>query len=430
MADMALWVIDLNDSDLRVFRDGALVDASPGVAVTGAREILTGSAAQARRFLEPRRVRNRFWQQLNQAPLAEATARCRHHADLAYHHLEAILARCGRPSEAVLAVPAHYGNDELALLLGIAGALGLSVAGLVDSSVAALAGCAPRGRYAVADLFQHHATLVEIDVADSVIRGRVETIEPAARGRIEAGIVDLVADAFLDQARFDPLHDAASEQLLHDCLPGWLARANSSTPALEVALDYRGQRFTAQVSMREIERVTAMVLGPLVERVQCERTLVLTASFGDLPGASSVFAPSLTLASDAIAVGIAEHRLAFGTAYGGTVFVTELPATRAPALATLGDATGAPLTVTHLLLGAHARALGPPPLALAVGATRAVTSPGDATVSVIDGQAVLDPGVQTITVNQRPIAARVVLNAGDRISFGDGHTSYLAIHAD
>ena len=43
----------------------------------------------------------------------------------------------------------------------------------------------------VAELFQHHATLVEVDVADTVVRGRVETIEPAARERIEAGMVSI-----------------------------------------------------------------------------------------------------------------------------------------------------------------------------------------------------------------------------------------------
>ena len=427
---MALWVISLNDTELRVFRDGALVDASPGVAVIGTHEILTGSAAQARRFLEPRNVRNRFWQQLNQAPLAESTPRCRHHADLAYHHLAAILARCGRPTEAVLAVPAHYGKDELALLLGIAGALGLGVAGLVDGSVAALAGCAPRGRYVVAELFQHHATLVEIDVGDSVVRGHVETIEPAARGRIEAGLIDLVADAFLDQARFDPLHDAASEQLLHDCLPGWLARVNGGTAALEVALDYRGQRFTAQVPVREIERITAMVLGAIAERVPRERTLVLAAPLGALPGTPRLFAPSLTLAGDAIALGIAAHRLAFGAARGGTAFVTELPATRSPSLARDADAAATPLAVTHLLHGSHARALGPTPLALAraVGDGQSVAGRDGAAVSVIDGRAVLEPGAEPVTVNQRAVAARVVLNAGDRITLADGLTSYVAIH--
>lgn len=424
---MALWVIDLNDTDLRVFRDGALIDASPGVAIASAHEILTGNAAQARRFLEPRNVRNRFWQQLNQAPLAESTARCRHHADLAYHHLEAVLARCGRPSEAVLAVPAHYANDQLALLLGIAGALGLGVAGLVDSSVAALAGCAPRGHYSVAELFQHHATLVEIDVADTVSRGRVEIIEPAARGRIEAGIVDLIADAFLDQARFDPLHDAASEQLLHDRLPDWLGRANAGTAALEVGLDYRGQRFTAQLPVREIERITAMVLGPIAERVPRERTLVLSAPLGALPGASRAFAPSLTLTGDAIALGIAAHRLAFGAARGATAFITELPTTPSPTLAGVDDPPRAPLAVTHLLIGARARALGPAPLALG-GDLHAAASPGDAAVCVIDGQAVLEPGACAVSVNLRPVTTRVVLDAGDRITLADGRTAYLAIH--
>lgn len=426
---MALWVIELDDTEVRVTRDGELVDASPGVALVGTQTVVTGHEARARRYLEPRAARDRYWQQLNQLPLPDATRQCRHHADLAYHHLDAILNRCGRPAEAIIAVPAHYGPDELALLLGIAGALGLGVADLVDSGVAALAGSAPPGHYVMAELFQHHATLSEIDVGDSVERQHVEIVEPATRDRLEKGLADLIADAFLDQARFDPLHDAGSEQRLHDALPGWITRAASTAGAVELTLDYRGQRFAAQVAVREIERVTAMVLAPLAERVDPERRLVLPARLGELPGAVKLLAPAAVLPSAAPARGIAEHRLALGSPRQGAAFVVRLPAARAAAFTNAAQADDAEFAVTHLLCGARAVALGATPLALEAGGTLSASAqPDSATVAVLGGKAILDPGGQNVAVNQDRVTTRVELNAGDRISLGTGRASFLAIN--
>ncbi|MEX2479973.1 MAG: hypothetical protein WD928_03830 [Gammaproteobacteria bacterium] len=426
---MALWVIELDDTEVRVTRDGELVDASPGVALVGTQTVITGEEARARRYLDPRAARDRFWQQLNQLPLPDTTRQCRHHADLAYHHLDAILNRCGRPTEAVLAVPAHYGPDELALLLGIAGALGLGVADLVDSGVAALAGSAPPGHYVVAELFQHHATLTEIDVGDSVKRKDVEIVEPATRDRLEKGLADLIADAFLDQARFDPLHDAASEQRLHDALPAWITRAATTAGAVELTLDYRGQRFTAQVAVREIERVTSMVLAPLAERVDPDRSLVLAARLGELPGAVKLLAPAAVLPSAAPARGIAEHRLAFGSPRQGAAFIVQLPAARVAAFTNPTQTDNPESAVTHLLCGVRAVALGATPLALeASGALTASAQPDSATVVVLAGKAILDPGAQAVAVNQEKTTTRVELNAGDRISLGAGHASFLAIN--
>jgi hypothetical protein len=60
-----------------------------------------------------------------------------------------------------------------------------------------------------------------------------------------------IAELFVLETRFDPLHDAAAEQRIYDGLSGWLAalRNNESIP---VELEYRGERFTIQLARRSL----------------------------------------------------------------------------------------------------------------------------------------------------------------------------------
>jgi len=410
---MALWVLQLNDIAIRVTRDGELVDESPGVAVIGRHEVLTGSAAAAARFLEPRGAHDRYWQRPGEQPLPGATRQCRHHADLVYHHLAAILARCGKPREAVLAVPAHYGDAELAQLLGICEALGLAVPALVDGNVAALAACAPPGRYTVAELYRHHATLVDIDVDENCTRGTATLVEAAALARLEHACLDLLADAFLDQARFDPLHEAASEQRLADALPGWLAEAAGDATEVEIALTHRGRSYTAHVARREFERITAMVLGALTERVPPARALVVAPTLAALPGAARVLGTEALLPLDAAASGIATHRLALGSG-SPTCFVTTLPASTSPTLACRAVTMASADTPTHLLCGPRAV-----PLASTRHTLNADGSVGGgdvavaATVRIADGRMLAHPGRAGLEVNGRAVRDEIVLAAGD-----------------
>ncbi len=410
---MALWVLQLNDTGIRVTRDGELVDDSPGVAVVGRHDVLTGSAAAAARFLEPRAAHDRFWQRPGEQPLPGATRQCRHHADLVYHHLSAILARCGKPREAVLAVPAHYGEAELAQLLGICEALGLHVPALVDSNVAALAACAPPGCYTVAELHRHHATLVDVDVDETCSRGSVTLVEAAALARLEHACLDLIADAFLDQARFDPLHEAASEQRLADTLPAWLAEAAGDPAEVEIALTHGGRDHTAHVARREFERITAMVLGALVERVPSTRALVVSPALAALPGALRVLGADAVLPADAAAAGIAAHRLALGSGEP-TCFVTVLPASSAPTLACRGTAAPTADAPTHLLCGPRAVPLGNAPHTLnADGSLGGGDAASAATVRRVDGRVLAWPGRAGLEVNGRAVRDEVTLAAGD-----------------
>ena len=430
---MSLNLIELNDTAVRVTRDGVVVCVSPSIALVDDSSVLCGPAALARAQLQPRDIYQHFWRQLNETPLPEARRHCRHHADLAYHHLASVLDAAGRPGEAVLAVPGHYNDGQLALLLGIAQALGLKVTGLVDSSVAQLAGCAPAGRFTLVEMHRHHFSLSTVEVGAQVTRLALTDIEQAGLARIETAAVDLVASALLGQAHFDALHDAASAQLLHDHLPRWLAQATQDREVV-INIDYHGKRFGARLAARDFVHVTNMVLATVCERLPADATLLTNATLATLPGALDQLAPARALPVDACYRAIAEHRLALGTAKDGVSYVTQLPATRAPQFendaltasnATRRDVSRAP---SHILAGHAAHALSVTPLYLHADGHIAVSALGPScSIAVQNQQVVLHVNAIETRINGVPAAAASLVRAGDHITLAGGRALFVPI---
>ena len=430
---MSLNLIELNDTAVRVTRDGVVVCISPGIALVDDRGVCCGAAAQTRAQLQPRDVYQHFWQQLNEVPLPDARRHCRHHADLAYHHLASVLDAAGRPREAVLVVPGHYDDRQLALLLGIAQALDLKVEALVDSSVAMTAGCAPAGRYTVVEMHRHHISLSTVQVGAEVARLAWTDIEQAGFARFEAAAVDLVAAALLSQAHFDALHDAGSAQLLHDHLPRWLAQANQSSE-VTISVDYHGRRFGARLMSRDFVHVTSMVLASVADALIADTTLLVHAALAALPGALDQLAPARALPTDACYRAIATHRPALASTKSGVSYVTQLPATRAPLfendVQTAAGLARSPArrAPNHILAGHAAHALGPSPLYLhADGRIAASASGPSCAIAVQNEQVVLRANGIEAHINGVPAAAASVVRAGDHITLAGGRALFVPI---
>ena len=428
---MSLRLIELNDSGVRVFREGKIVCESPGVAIVEHNKVVTGTEAQASAHLSPRAVNNRFWQHLNEIKLPNANRQVRHHADLAYHHLSTVLAQAGRPPDAVLAVPCHYDEQQLALLLGIAEACDLKVSGLIDSAVAAVAGAAPEGRYTVADIHQHHVTLTLVEVDEAARRTSAETVDQSGLNRIYEACVDLISDAFLEQSRFDPLHEADTEQLLYTHLPKWLEEA-SSAPEIQIAVEYHGNRFSAKIPTREFSRVTEMVLAPINDHLPGNTRLLLCARLAQLPGSVDHLAPIDVLAIDACYQGVAEHRLELTVDGSGVSFVTALPRASNPVLVTTtprSEKTGALGGATHLLAGSRALALSKSPLYLKPDGTLGKTPERTESYAIT-----LDAGIATLRVNGADtrlngelVSGNCQVKPGDHITLQDGRALFIPI---
>lgn len=222
---MSLKVIELNDASLQVGDDGGVIAASPGFALLEGREVILGAAAEQRHRIDPTSSYDKFWHELNMEPL-HVRSRIRHHADLAYSQLLELAREAAIEDEVLFAVPGHYNNQQLGLLLGLAGQCPFRVGGMIDSALAAASHTDKytNGEHVVhVGLHLHQALLTRLIRKDGELA--VDSVVPVpqlGRQQLLDVLMRAANDAFIRQCRFNPQHEAASEQELYSMLVAWI----------------------------------------------------------------------------------------------------------------------------------------------------------------------------------------------------------------
>ncbi len=91
---MSVLAIEVNDIGIEAVSDSdpgtEAISPSPGVVVLDGETLLTGRKAANRARLKPRWTYDRFWEELDEAPLPRPFPRTLRRADLAHAHLKEI----------------------------------------------------------------------------------------------------------------------------------------------------------------------------------------------------------------------------------------------------------------------------------------------------------------------------------------------------
>lgn len=264
---MASVAIDLDDAGLMIARDGEVIDAGPGYAALVGGQLCFGREAAAVATLTPRLVQRRHWLDLAERPLPVALGDCHTPADLVQRHLQAVWARCDGADSAVLVTMPGWSTEQLALLLGIARDIGMPVAALVDGAVAASRRPWPGRALWHLHVGLHATALTRIGQEGGAVRGERIDIERLGVERLERGCAEFLARRFVACARFDPLHDATSEQALRTAMAAWLLAA-ARAERVEAVLERDGQRFQAWFDGAELRAHVAAIAEPLVQRLR------------------------------------------------------------------------------------------------------------------------------------------------------------------
>ena len=226
---MSIAVFNINDAGIQLTVDSELVRTSPGIAVLNDNSLLTGEQASNNVKLLPRWTNNRFWSQLNTNPLPNSTEQVRHHADIAFAHLEDLWLPVSKEvANVILIVPGYYLNNDLALLLGIARECGMPVKGIVDQSVIAASNLPLRSNVIHLDVHLHSFSLTQISNRGILARKNVKTILETGLSTLLDRWANIIASQFIQTTRFDPMHNADTEQQLFNLLPGWIRNLQDS----------------------------------------------------------------------------------------------------------------------------------------------------------------------------------------------------------
>ncbi len=458
--------LDLSDGGLLGLAEGgAVLGPSPGCALVEGDAPLFGDEALRRSRLFPRRVASDFWSRLDAAPLGPPFPDGLSAADLVHGHLES-LWRAGRPGtdEVVLAVPGVYDDRQLGLLLGIAQALGMPVAGLVDAAVAAASAGFPGERLLHVDLGLRRAVVTEIRQGASLVRERVARLDRWGLDEVHDAEMRGAAAAFVRQSRFDPLHDAATEQALFDRLPAWLAALERDERATW-RLPFAAGEATIEVTRSEAEAWTARFADELSQQASVFKrageplTVLLSAHAARLPGLAGRLAAVrgvevVLLPVQAAAAGALREKDAVRSPAGAIRLVTHLPHPQAPEGTVGGAAVILPPVAkplpprdpgrrpTHVLLGPVARAITEEPLVVGTappspgralrleGETSGISRAHCRLFESAGSALVEDLSTWGTYVNGERVSGRAVLAVGDRIRVGSPGLELLLVAAE
>jgi hypothetical protein len=458
--------LDLSDGGLLgLAEDGTVLGPSPGCALLEGDPPLFGEEALRRSRLSPRLVASDFWSRLDVAPLGPPFPDGLSSADLVHGHLESLWRRAeAGTSEVVLAVPSIYDDRQLGLLLGIAQALAMPVGGLVDVAVAAASAGFPGERLLHVDLHLRRAVVTEIRPATSLVRERVARLDRWGLDEVQDAEMRGAAAAFVARSRFDPLHDAATEQALFDQLPAWLRSLERSERATW-RLPFAAGEATVEVTRPEAEAWTARFAEELKQQVSVFKrageatTVLLSAHAARLPGLAGRLAAVrgvevVLLPVQAAAAGALRGRDAVRSSDGAVHFVTRLPRPADPEGTVGGAAVILPAVAkphppgdpgrrpTHVLLGPVARAITEEPLVLGTappspgrslrleGETAGISRAHCRLFESAGSALVEDLSTWGTYVNGERVSGRAVLAVGDRIRVGSPGIELVLIAAE
>ena len=455
---MSIIGLELNDSGiiaaggspLKLLDLDGQVQESPGFALPQKKGLLVGHAAASRAHLFPRQILNRFWDQFNTEPLEQPG---RHfplnHAEIVFRHLSLIWRQLqSHGDEIVMAVPRFYNREHLGLILGMAQELDMPVKGFVPLPLAACSQVCPEKMLLYLDIHLHRIEVIcleqgqHLTIRDSAVTGEKGLL------LLYQKLVDTIAQEFVRTTRFDPFHQAATEQELYDRLPGIFAHfqhnaslvfeISGAAAPYSIALERDRMVHSAEPVYSELLR--------LIKRMQHKRgtartSLALQVShrLARLPGCQEMLATLkdvqiINLDPGAAARGVSRiwSRLAAQGSNAGISFFTSRPWQPPPP----GDVPGfaaegiAPAEPTHLLYRSIAYPITEKPLTIGCAIDRegnditisgetAEISPKYCTIELRDKDIILtNIGTQETLVDEVRVNGSMALKLGQTIRVG------------
>lgn len=445
---MSPSIIELNDSEIRVARGTDIILRTPGYAVLKPDTVILGTEAIQLSHLHPRETSNRFWSNLNQDPLATRTSLARHNADLAYRQLLMIHEQADKPEEFIFSVPGSFSEEQLSLLLGIVEACPFAAAGLVDTAVAAaVAAISEQGNYVHIDIHLHETVLTFLNIQEEVRREEVRIVDDCGITDIYDACAGLLADLFVQQSRFDPLHHAETEQALYDQIPACLAALNDRNE-VSVEIRFEKARHQARLFREPLLQTLDRLYTRILERINGHESVLIGDRLGDLPGFGERIRSGRLLAQESVFHGIHRNLTVIHAPGPPLRFVISLPVSRdteaAPAVAKplvanpASDDSGSggyrhawEPEVTHVLIHHQAFPLGRKPVYLSAEGTIARERQDNSHCSATreeEGVFVRQEAELSLFVNGHRINGDSLVHAGDTLGFAGSDTTFRFIH--
>ncbi len=296
---MSFKVIELNDKAISVGDETGVIIRSPGFALADGSEVLLGEQAEKQARLKPTNSYNKYWQELNLDPIEHGN-NFRHHADIAFAHLQHLAEEADVGADVVIAVPGSFSRQQLSILLGLSQHSPFNISGIVDSALAAALASARTSNVLYADLQLHQVVITKLTAKENQLSTSTTVQIPGVGSQNFTDLVmQLATGMFIQQCRFNPQHDAESEQQLYNELPQWLAQAQQDGNLI-LELNAGDTIHTAKMPMDSLVNSLNGHYKTINKQLAAMATdhdtqLVVSSSLAELPGFNASLPASLDL---------------------------------------------------------------------------------------------------------------------------------------
>ena len=383
---MSVHIIELNDRNVCLRNQDAILVQSPGFANIADKAPVFGEDARRVARLHPRQTFTQFWSQLSLDPLVNSNKHFRHQADLAFAHLNTIAQAHEIKDEIIFAVPSNYNRTQLSILLGLVKSCSFDAAGLVDIPLLAVGNSGQPEHTVYLDIQLHQSVLTSFARADGkVVRNKVVQIPGTGLLALHDAWANMITDEFIKQSRFNPQHNAETEQYVYNQLETWLDRTMQDNEIL-LEINNKGSVYQARVNRGHFEQRTRNIITRIKTELDNlaggDCALHVHEHHANLPGLG-LYLDSISAVRDTLLMEkCLEHIAQIRGEPGNLNFVTSLPAT--------GSVTG-------------------------VNGTPVDQRADELTIRFDTDTAVLNCPSGKATLNGKPAVTGTVLKTGDRI---------------
>ena len=315
---------------------------SPGFALQDKKGLVVGKSAERKARLFPQKVQHRFWDQLSTNALKTPGRYAETHAEVAYAHLAQIWEQI-KPhgNEVMIAIPAFFSRHQLGLLLGMTQELNIPIKGLIIQAVAAAPHPFPGSHLLFINVHLHRTEATLLSQGDELRFEETITLDEQGSIHLYRIWAETIAEEFVRTSRFDPLHEAASEQALYNQIPVLLTRLHKEPTAMvDLNLGKSVHRISLNRNLLEkscasyLDQVGALVRSMLNKSgLQTgDATLLMSHRFANLPG-TATFLPDFSrehrieLEAGASALNLHKiwNQLSYPSTSSGAAFFTSRP---------------------------------------------------------------------------------------------------------
>ncbi len=440
---MARNAIELSDRALAFACEGRVLSSAPSAVFDGSGNTDAGAPAWSALRLEPTRVSTTHWRDLSSSGSAGQRAAALAMAELR----DRLEAHPLPPAVGVwIAAPAALSPRSLGRLLGIAEALRLPVEGFADAAVVSAAALRLDRPALVLDVGLHDLHVTALEAGGELRRGGLVSSRRGGLIELYQVWLALIGRVCMRRTRFDPLHEAATEQRLFDVLPR-VAREATVSGESSAVIEHDGGRLEFSLARDQLAEAGAPLYGEIVRLLHDLRpagaplALLVPRISLELPGLAQALQEFHGCELVALTDGFAAAALSAidlpAREPGAPVrLLRRLPAPEAPQCGSLVDRRlllrepSAAREPTHVLLDGTTYTLGRAALAIGRAPEAAggiALSEGLAGVSRRHCTLVRDSGETVLVdhssfgtfVNGERVRERVRVHAGDRIRLGD-----------